>query len=175
MCKGEAAWQMYLLHAVSARWHQMQATCALLQRLQRGRLSRNVEQRTAPGRCKCCAPEYTCLARCTRSCNENLFRSALHTTDICRYPPVIDPKMEEAAEALQAIMQDLAAQKPQPVAPTLPSAEQPPSADLEAADKEEGAAEEAMDTDGEPGLGSGMSGFGGFGRSALGCSWQLCG
>eukprot|EP00891_Asterochloris_glomerata_P002339 jgi/Astpho2/2339/Aster-05605 len=65
-----------------------------------------------------------------------------------RYPPVIDPKMEEAAEALQAIMQDLAAQKSQPEAPALPSAEQPPAADPDGLHGDEGAVQAAMDTDG---------------------------
>ena len=61
--------------------------------------------------------------------------------------------MEEAAEALQAIMQDLAAQKPQPDAPALPSVEQPLAAGSEAEEGEDGAVQEAMDTDGEPGFG----------------------
>ena len=81
-------------------------------------------------------------------CDPSLDRLIQRTADICRYPPVIDPKMEEAAEALQAIMQDLAAQQPQPAA--LPPPEQPPAADPEAEGEAE-AAQDAMDTDGKPG------------------------
>ena len=76
--------------------------------------------------------------------------------------------MEEAAEALQAIMQDLAAQKPQPDAPALLSAEQPAAADPEAEGGEAGATQEAMDSDGEPGLGFGDQNSGGLPQAAPG-------
>ena len=135
---------------------------ALPAELQRDGVSWGRAEANSPRGCKCCAPECTCLARCTRPCNENLLRSALHTTDTCRYPPVIDPKMEEAAEALQAIMQDLAAQKPQPDGPALASAEQLPATDPAGQEGDEGAAQEAMDTNGEPGLGLGREGLGGL-------------
>ncbi len=95
-----------------------------------------------------------CLACCTKALPWTPVE-VKHAADICRYPPVIDPKMEEAAEALQAIMQDLAAQKSQPEAPALPSAEQPPAADPDGLHGDEGAVQAAMDTDGKPGGGLG--------------------